>query len=448
MIVTVVYNSSDSQSLLSAYMCLSLYPAATLLDTAGLDTAAITALIGTVSATSQNRIYVLVDVGTNPPSGNLVAAQITALTGKLSTAPGSDTAPIEIAASSGTLNSQVLRPTLTWNSLYPVNTPAYASVIMSRQNFWTELGTSTATAGASTSITDSAVQFAPDQLVSLWVEITDGTGVGQIRRILTNSATVITIDGTWATTPDNTSVYRVRAYQLNESLVYSGETATSGAVGAINNTGAAYTVDALIGYTVRITAGTGSGQEVLIADNTATSIVPAIDFTVAPDNTSVYEIVSYDYRNSNETILVESERVLSAGANTIVASGTDWSTNGYQGFLVRVTGGTGAGQIRYIASNNATTLTVSQAWAVNPDSTSQFDIYKEGGSWTYELADFYLDLAMALHSTVSSSNVQIFNSIFGKKTFQIAQDEGRQQNLEALNAILAAGKNIYDFQNP
>jgi hypothetical protein len=47
-------------------------------------------------------------------------------------------------------------------------------------------------------------------------------------------------------------------------------------------------------------------------------------------------------------------------------------------YQVRIKSGTGAGQIRTIASNTATVITVSAAWAINPDATSVYAI--EGNS--------------------------------------------------------------------
>jgi hypothetical protein len=392
-----------------------------------------------------------VDVGTNPPSGNLTAGQITALDGKLSTDPGSDTATIEIDSTSGTpVNSITNRPVLAWNSLYPVDTPAQAATILGRIDFWVELGTATATAGAAGTITDSAAQFAVDQLIGMWVEIIDGTGAGQIREILTNSATVITITGgDWATTPDNTSVYRIRAYKQSSEIIYSAEAATSGATSTITNSAAAYTVDGLIGMTVQITAGTGAGQEVIISDNTATAITVGTDWGTPPDNTSVYNIVSYQYRNTDERLLEAAQTATSGGATSIVVSTQTWPTNVYTGSLVRIVGGLGSGQFRYIASNTATTLTVTQAWGTNPDATSEFEIYQEGGAWPYTLADYYLDLAMTYYTDITfPGSVELFNAVLGKKTTQIAQDEGKQQDLVALQTLLDRGKVIYDFQNP
>jgi len=46
----------------------------------------------------------------------------------------------------------------------------------------------------------------------------------------------------------------------------------------------------------------------------------------------------------------------------------------YSGMIVRILSGTGADQEYTIASNTATTLTLTQAWAVEPDATSQFVI--------------------------------------------------------------------------
>ena len=68
-------------------------------------------------------------------------------------------------------------------------------------------------------------------------------------------------------------------------------TAESGNTTTLTDTDKSWTADEWIGYYVKITAGTGSGQIKKITDNDATSLTAAFD--TAPDNTSVYEIVSY-----------------------------------------------------------------------------------------------------------------------------------------------------------
>ena len=47
----------------------------------------------------------------------------------------------------------------------------------------------------------------------------------------------------------------------------------------------------------------------------------------------------------------------------------------WNGFSVRITGGTGAGQIRNLSNNTTTTITISVAWETIPDATSTFEIF-------------------------------------------------------------------------
>ena len=64
-----------------------------------------------------------------------------------------------------------------------------------------------------------------------------------------------------------------------------------------------------------------------------------------------------------------------AGAATTLTQGAAaWATNQWANSQVRIVTGTGAGQIRTIASNTGTVLTVSAAWTTNPDATSTFEI--------------------------------------------------------------------------
>lgn len=61
-------------------------------------------------------------------------------------------------------------------------------------------------------------------------------------------------------------------------------------------------------------------------------------------------------------------------ASTLTNSGKAWATNMWANYQVRITAGTGNGQIRAIASNTGTVLTVSSAWTVVPDATSVYSI--------------------------------------------------------------------------
>ena len=63
----------------------------------------------------------------------------------------------------------------------------------------------------------------------------------------------------------------------------------------------------------------------------------------------------------------------SATGTTLVQTGKTWTASSWINSQVRITGGTGSGQIRTITANTADTLTVA-AWTTNPDATSTYAI--------------------------------------------------------------------------
>jgi hypothetical protein len=63
----------------------------------------------------------------------------------------------------------------------------------------------------------------------------------------------------------------------------------------------------------------------------------------------------------------------SATATTLVQTGKTWQASSWINSQVRITAGTGAGQIRTITANTADTLTVA-TWTTTPDATSQYAI--------------------------------------------------------------------------
>jgi hypothetical protein len=63
----------------------------------------------------------------------------------------------------------------------------------------------------------------------------------------------------------------------------------------------------------------------------------------------------------------------SGTSTTIVQTGKTWTASSWINSQVRITGGTGAGQIRTITANTTDTLTVA-TWTTTPDSTSTYAI--------------------------------------------------------------------------
>ena len=100
------------------------------------------------------------------------------------------------------------------------------------------------TAATSTTITDSSRSFAANGLVGQTVLILAGTGQGQLRTVVSNTATQITIsNGTdglgWATTPDATSQYQLvagPAWIVDSSVIHVSATNSYQLSGLSKNT--------------------------------------------------------------------------------------------------------------------------------------------------------------------------------------------------------------------
>lgn len=124
----------------------------------------------------------------------------------------------------GTIAAGIFRvydvATLTWTSLGTTNLPATWATdgkLVIAYNYGEIFATGTATAGAATTLTNSAKNWTVNQWTSYQIRITAGTGMGQTRTIASNTATIITVGTAWTTTPDATSVYAIEA---NEDYLY------------------------------------------------------------------------------------------------------------------------------------------------------------------------------------------------------------------------------------
>lgn len=113
--------------------------------------------------------------------------------------------------------------TNTWTSLATTNLPATVgtdSRLLSTPS-WMDTGylqfaTGTATSGTSTTIVNTAKNWASNQWANSQVRIVSGTGAGQIRIITSNTATALTVP-TWTINPDATSTYSIEG---NDDYLY------------------------------------------------------------------------------------------------------------------------------------------------------------------------------------------------------------------------------------
>jgi hypothetical protein len=74
------------------------------------------------------------------------------------------------------------------------------------------------------------------------------------------------------------------------------------------------------------------------------------------------------------TTALDSGTASAGAALALTDSSKNWTVNGYTNKVVKLTGGTGSGQVRNIVSNTDTILTVDKAWTTNPDNTSEYSI--------------------------------------------------------------------------
>lgn len=143
-----------------------------------------------------------------------------------------------------------------------------------------------ATGGTTTTLVDAArgvdaPAWRTNQWANYWVYIFSGTGVGQIRKIDSNTATTLTWS-TAATAPDATSRYLIVGFDAG--------TATSGAASTLTDSTKSWATNRWANYAVRILAGTGAGQVRPIVSNTATALTVVRPWATNPDSTSVYAI--------------------------------------------------------------------------------------------------------------------------------------------------------------
>lgn len=179
----------------------------------------------------------------------------------------------------------------------------------------------------------------------------------------------------------------------------------------------------LRGYSVRILAGPNAGQTFTIASNTigTNAVITFVETAgVAHGATSVYVLMtprwfvlgagtlaagsfrSFDFATNtwssltitnlpatvgtdgrlvsspswldSSTLAFATGTASAGGASTITNAAKNWTVNQWTNYQIRITAGTGAGQVRTIASNTATVITVTVAWTTAPDATSVYSI--------------------------------------------------------------------------
>ena len=145
----------------------------------------------------------------------------------------------------------------------------------------------TATSGASSTLTDSGKAWKVDRFKGGFILITGGTGVGQRRRIASNTATAITVTRAWTTNPGATSTYVI----WMGGIYADGGAVSSASTTTITDSSQSWGPNSLIGGTV-FTATLGDRT---ITGNTATQITFSPALSGTPAGSSTYSIERYGF---------------------------------------------------------------------------------------------------------------------------------------------------------
>ncbi|MDA2916755.1 hypothetical protein MYX64_07965, partial [Nitrospinae bacterium AH_259_B05_G02_I21] len=153
-----------------------------------------------------------------------------------------------------------------------------------------------------------------------------------------------------------------------------------------------------------------------------------------------YECVDDNLDTLDTQLVVEyvSSTATAGAATTLTDTTKSWSTDLWKNKIVKITGGTGSGQSRSIASNTATVLTVASAWATNPDATSTYKILAGGGVTDHGLLT---GLGDPDHNAVYFAETEFLNTSAG------AGDSGKPIKLDAAGHVDATMVNDADIDH-
>jgi hypothetical protein len=241
---------------------------------------------------------------------------------------------------------------------------------------------------STTVLVDATASWDVNEYVGQLLQVQSAGTVGSAvtRRILSNTATSITVATAFAAMTQGTSRYIVhdiaafgRDIQNYNLLENSVGQATGGSTTVLTDTSRNWQPGSWTGYRFQIVSGTGLGNEIAITGNSNNSIFYAAQ-TFTPDASTRYRIM--------DTFGIAT----SGSATSIVDTTKNWPTNRWSGKRLRITGGTGQGLEFAITSNTANTLVFSITTAM--DATTTYTILapqqRSAGiefSWLFGLSD-------------------------------------------------------------
>jgi Ca2+-binding RTX toxin-like protein/outer membrane protein OmpA-like peptidoglycan-associated protein len=266
----------------------------------------------------------------------------------------------------------------------------------------------TATGGSATTLTASGDEFV-DVSEGDIIHIVSGTGAGQTRAItavdLDTSATpddlTVTVGKAWQTAPDATSKFAIydKAITLDLSAVKQGledgfsnfslldqilivvdgvDTVLAGVQDVMDGE--------VLGISMPLIGDKLQGAADVVGDFRAGFLADfraEVEKLAVPNQDGIKDILFKLLGPQGLNLLIKTNVLASGTVDDAAAIGAttlkgSFGTNDFSGKTVRITSGAGAGQLRTIVSNTATTLTVDRGWITalddDPDNASTFQI--------------------------------------------------------------------------
>lgn len=246
--------------------------------------------------------------------------------------------------------------------------------------------TGVVTAATASILTDSTKAWTVNQWQGFQVRVMYGTGVGQVRRILYNDATSLTL------ADQNRTVVDYNAQPMSPSPVFS---ATAGAQTIYAIESSTYSLESNWSVTPDATSRfrVFSGAITLVSSAAATPFFTIQVYDIASDTwyirtatQSLLSAVGTDIAitRTTENASVWAKGLATSGTTTTLTDTTkNWVTDELKDRYIQIYSGTGEGTLKRITTNTATTITWSGALGSAIDTTSRYLVTGfEGGTAT------------------------------------------------------------------
>ena len=230
---------------------------------------------------------------------------------------------------------------------YGVKTFASSKVIKMEKMFFGNGESGTVTVGSTPGddfLTDGTKAWATDEWAGMPVKITGGDGSGQVRTVVSNTATTLTVTPVWSE--------RMRADRSNYY------------VGAGNP----------IRHGIKDYKGIHRSDEAINAPSNTTAT------GWFADASGGVHVECHDCHNPHGTKKAGNDygTAESGTVGSLTDSDKGWSQDQWRGYLLKLMNGTGLGQERMITSNSATVLNIGAAFDIAPASDTYYIILPVG----------------------------------------------------------------------